>query len=71
MTPPATASASYAWRGQKAEAAAAIAELLKVRPGFTVESLAQDGAQYSDNPTFRKEFERIVEGARKAGLPER
>ena len=42
-----------------------------VRPGFTVETLAQDGAQYSDNPTFRKEFQRIVEGARKAGLPER
>ena len=36
---------------QKAEAAAAVAELLKVRPGFTVETLAQDGAQYSDNPT--------------------
>ena len=63
-------AAAYAWRGQKAEAAAAVAELLKVRPGFTVETLAQDGAQYSDNPTFRKEFERIVEGARKAGLPE-
>jgi adenylate cyclase len=64
-------AAAYAWRGQKAEAAAAVAELLKVRPGFTVETLAQDGAQYSDNPTFRKEFERIVQGARKAGLPER
>ena len=63
-------AASYGWRGQKAEAAAAVAELLKVRPGFTVETLAQDGAQYSDNPTFRKEFDRIVEGARKAGLPE-
>ena len=64
-------AAAYAWRGQKAEAATAVAELLKVRPGFTVETLAQDGAQYSDNPTFRREFERIVEGARKAGLPER
>jgi adenylate cyclase len=62
---------SYAWRGQKAEAAAAVAELLKVRPGFTVETLAQDGAQYADNPTVRKEFQRIVEGARKAGLRER
>jgi adenylate cyclase len=64
-------ASAYAWRGQKTEAAAAIAELLKVRPGFTVETLAQDGSGYSDNPTFRKEFERIVEGARKAGLPER
>ena len=63
-------ASAYAWRGQKAEAAAAVAELLKVRPGFTVEQLAQDGSGYSDNPTFRKEFERIIEGARKAGLPE-
>ena len=63
-------ASAYAWRGQKAEAAAAVAELLKVRPGFTVQKLAQDGAGYSDNLTFRKEFERIVEGARKAGLPE-
>ena len=63
-------ASAYAWRGQKAEAAAAVAELLKVRPGFTVQQLAQDGAGYSDNPTFRKEFERIIEGARKAGLPE-
>jgi TolB-like protein/class 3 adenylate cyclase/Flp pilus assembly protein TadD len=61
-------ASAYAWRGQKAEAAAAVAELLKVRPGFTVKQLAQDGSEYSDNPTFRKEFERIVEGARKAGL---
>jgi hypothetical protein len=45
-------------------------ELLKVRRGFTVEQLAQDGFESSDNPTCRKEFERIVEGARKAGLPE-
>ena len=29
-------ASAYAWRGQKAEAAAAVAELLKVRPGFTV-----------------------------------
>ena len=42
-----------------------------MRPDFTVETLAQDGAQYSDNPTFRKEFQRIVEGAPKAGSPER
>jgi TolB-like protein/cytochrome c-type biogenesis protein CcmH/NrfG len=64
-------ASAYAWRGQTAEAAAAVAELLKVRAGFTVQKLAQDGAGHSDNPTFRKEFERIVEGARKAGLPER
>ena len=64
-------ASAYAWRGQNAEAAAAVAELLKLRPGFTVQTLVQEGSGTSDNPAFRKEFQRIVEGARKAGLPER
>jgi len=63
-------ASAYAWRGQAAEAAAAVAELLKLRPGFTVQTLVQEGSGTSNNPTFRKEFQRIVEGARKAGLPE-
>jgi adenylate cyclase len=63
-------ASAYAWRGQNTEAAAAVAELLKLRPGFTVQTLVQEGSQTSDNPAFRKEFQRIVEGARKAGLPE-
>jgi TolB-like protein/cytochrome c-type biogenesis protein CcmH/NrfG len=64
-------ASAYAWRGQNAEAAAAVAQLLKLRPGFTVQTLVQEGAGTSDNPAFRREFQRIVEGARKAGLPER
>ena len=64
-------ASAYAWRGQTAEAAAAVGELLKLRPGYTVEKLVQEGFGYSENPTFRKEFLRIVEGVRKAGLPER
>ena len=63
-------ASAYAWRGQNAEAAAAVAELLKLRPGFTVQTLVQEGSGTSDNPAFRKEFQRIVEGARRAGLPE-
>jgi TolB-like protein/class 3 adenylate cyclase len=63
-------ASAYAWRGQNAEAAAAVAELLKLRPAFTVQTLVQEGSGTSDNPAFRKEFQRIVEGARKAGLPE-
>ena len=63
-------ASAYAWRGQQAEAAAAVAELLKLRPGYTVQTLVQEGSGVSDNPAFRKEFQRIVEGARKAGLPE-
>ena len=64
-------ASAYAWRGQKTEAAAAVAELVKLRPGLTVQRLAQEGSVTSDHPAFRKEFERILEGARKAGLPER
>jgi adenylate cyclase len=63
-------ASAYAWRGQKAESAAAVAELLKLRPGYTVQGLEQDGSGASDNPAFRREYQRIVEGARKAGLPE-
>ena len=63
-------ASAYAWRGQKAEAAAAVAELRKLRPGFTVQGLEQEGSGASDNPAFRKEYQRIVEGARRAGLPE-
>jgi TolB-like protein/class 3 adenylate cyclase/Tfp pilus assembly protein PilF len=64
-------ASAYAWRGQNAEAAAAVVELLKLRPGLTVQTLAQEGTGTSDHPAFRKEFQRIIEGARKAGLPER
>jgi TolB-like protein len=64
-------ASAYAWRGQRAEAAAAVAELLKLRPGFTVQRLELEGSGASDNPAFRREYQRIVEGARKAGLPER
>jgi adenylate cyclase len=63
-------ASAYAWRGQNAEAAAAVTELLKLRPGYTVQKLTEEGLGASDNPTFRKEFQRIIEGARKAGLPE-
>jgi adenylate cyclase len=63
-------ASAYAWRGQRAEAAAAVAELLKRRPGYTVQTMVREGSETSDNPVFRKEFQRIVEGARKAGLPE-
>jgi adenylate cyclase len=64
-------ASAYAWRGQTAEAAAAVAEILKLRPGLTVQQMAEEAFAYSDNATFRKEYQRILEGVRKAGLPER
>jgi hypothetical protein len=63
-------ASAYAWRGQQAEAATAVAEILKLRQGYTVQQLTEEGLGFSDNPTFRQEYQRIVEGARQAGLPE-
>ncbi len=40
----------------------------KVYPGFTVQTYV--GMHYSDDPTFNAQRARIVEGLRKAGLPE-
>jgi hypothetical protein len=64
-------ASAYAWRGQTADAAAAVAELLKVRPGLTLQKLAEESTIGSSHPAFRREFQRILEGARRAGLPER
>lgn len=61
-------ASAYAWTGQKAEAQDAVRELLKLMPGYTVSKWAAAG--WSDNPVFLKQYTRIVEGLRKAGLPE-
>jgi adenylate cyclase len=41
--------------------------LQKVHPGFTVTRARR---HWSDDPTFNAQYQRIVEGLRKAGLPE-
>jgi TolB-like protein/class 3 adenylate cyclase len=64
-------ASAYAWRGQTAEASAAVAEILKLRPGLTVQQMVEEARAGSDNETFRKEYQRIAEGVRRAGLPER
>jgi TolB-like protein/class 3 adenylate cyclase/Flp pilus assembly protein TadD len=61
-------AAAYGWKGQDGEAKAAVAELLKLKPGFTVQAWAN--MKWSDNPTFLREYQGIIEGLRKAGLPE-
>ena len=63
-------AASYAWTGHQSEAQAAVAELRRMRPGYTVARWLEDGNGWSDNTVFRTEFQRIAEGLRKAGLPE-
>jgi len=61
-------ASAYAWTGQDAEARAAVAELRKLMPNYTVDRWRHEG--FSDNPIFLRQYERIVEGLRKAGLQE-
>jgi adenylate cyclase len=61
-------AAASGWLGRESEAKAAVAELLKLKPGFTVQQWAN--IKWSDDPTFLREYARITEGLRKAGLPE-
>jgi adenylate cyclase len=61
-------AAANAWAGHDKEAKGAATQLQKIHPGFTVQNWA---AIYSSNdPTFNAQKQRIVEGLRKAGLPE-
>jgi TolB-like protein/class 3 adenylate cyclase/Tfp pilus assembly protein PilF len=61
-------TAANAWLGHDREAKEAAAQLQKVYPGFTVQTWA--GHHFSDDPTFDAQFQRILEGLRKAGIPE-
>ena len=61
-------TAANAWLGHDREAKEAAAQLQKVYPGFTVQTWA--GHHFSDDPTFDAQFQRVLEGLRKAGLPE-
>jgi adenylate cyclase len=61
-------AAANAWAGHDKEAKETVAQLRKLYPDFTVQSWA--GIHWSDDPTFNEQYARIVEGLRKAGLPE-
>jgi hypothetical protein len=45
---------AYGWKGMQAEARAAMAELDKLMPGYTVKKWAS--ADWSDSPTFKAEY---------------
>ena len=61
-------AAANAWAGHTKEAKDTVARLLKAYPGYTVQDWAS--IHWSDDPTFNAQYARIVEGLRKAGLPE-
>jgi TolB-like protein/Tfp pilus assembly protein PilF len=64
-------AAAYAQKGQQSEARAAVVELRKLMPDYTVAHWMDDGKGWSDNPVFLAEFQRITERLRKSGLPEK
>ena len=68
MFPYVDLAAANAWAGHDKEAKETVAQLRKLYPDFTVQSWA--GIHWSDDPTFNEQYARIVEGLRKAGLPE-
>ncbi len=63
-------AAANAWAGRDAEARAAVAELLKLKPGMTAQQYLVIAKGFSEEPTFLRQIQRICEGLRKAGLRE-
>jgi TolB-like protein/class 3 adenylate cyclase/Tfp pilus assembly protein PilF len=61
-------AAANAWAGHEKEAREAAAQLQELYPGFTVQTWA--GIHWTENATFNAQYARIVEGLRKAGVPE-
>jgi hypothetical protein len=47
-----------------------LAELNKIRPDFTVRWFRQLAYAFSSAPQYRREIDDIVDGLRKAGVPE-
>ena len=62
--------AAYGSLGRMDEAKAAIVELHRLSPGYTVQDWAQRGSSISEVPTYTREYQRIVEALRKGGLAE-
>ncbi len=60
-------AAAHGWLGHMKEAKEAAAQVLKFDPSFTIQGWID---HWSDDPTFNAQLQRIVEGARKAGIPE-
>ncbi len=61
-------AAANEWAGHDKEARDAAAQLQKVYPGFTVQGWTS--IHWTDDPTFNAQYQRVVEGLRKAGVPE-
>ena len=62
-------AAANAWAGHDRQANDAVTRLRKARPGITLQGIFPED-QSTDDPTFKVQWARIVEGLRKAGLPD-
>ena len=61
---------AYGATGQLEMAQKVLVELNAIRPDFTIQWFLQIGYARSRNPQFRREYDDIVEGLRKAGVRE-
>ena len=61
---------AYGATGQLEMAQHALVELNAIRPDFTIQWFRQIGYARSSNPQFRREYDDIIEGLRKAGVRE-
>ena len=61
-------AAANAWASHDKEATEAVAQLRKLNPDFTVRTWAD--IHWSNDSIFNEQYARIVEGLRKARLPE-
>jgi adenylate cyclase len=61
---------AYGATGQLEMAQQMLAELNAIRPDFTVQWFQQIGYARSSNPQFRREYDDILDGLRKAGVRE-
>jgi len=61
---------AYGATGQLEMARQVLVELNAIRPDFTIQWFKQIGYARSSNPQFRREYDDIVEGLRKAGVRE-
>jgi tetratricopeptide (TPR) repeat protein len=63
-------AAALAQLGRADEARSAVKGGLALNPAFSVSRARAAWAAFSDDPTYLAETERVVEGLRKAGVPE-
>jgi adenylate cyclase len=61
---------AYGATGQLDVAKQALADLIAIRPDFSVQWFRQMGYAHSSNPQFRREYDDMLDGLRKAGVRE-